>query len=153
MKNYRLTLFGLVISVLIYLVTIIFGLDLFERSLYALESVERYEIDEFIIPTMIFSFFVFLDSIKRQRHKKVELEKIKIYRAMMASTHHILNNFLNQMQLFKMTADRTPGFSPEVLALYEQIIDEASTQIEALGNITSISEASIENSISLLSED
>lgn len=147
MKNYRLTILGLVISVITWIVTIVFELDLFERMHSVLEDVEEYEIDELIIPLLIFSFFTLADSIRRRRYKAVEREKIKIYRAMMASTHHILNNFLNQMQLFKMTADRTPGFSPEVLSLYEQIIKEASSQIESLGNITSISESEIENSI------
>lgn len=147
MKNYRLTILGLVISVITWVVTIAFELDLFERMNSVLEDVEEYEIDELIIPLFIFSFFTLADSIRRRKYKTVELEKIKIYRAMMASTHHILNNFLNQMQLFKMTADRTPGFSPEILSLYEQIISEASRQIEDLGNITSISESEIENSI------
>lgn len=147
MKNYRLTILGLVISVITWVVTIAFELDLFERMNSVLEDVEEYEIDELIIPLFIFFFFTLADSIRRRKYKTVELEKIKIYRAMMASTHHILNNFLNQMQLFKMTADRTPGFSPEILSLYEQIISEASRQIEDLGNITSISESEIENSI------
>jgi hypothetical protein len=67
---------------------------------------------------------------------------------MMSAIHHILNNFLNQMQLFKMTAEDTPGFDHEILSLYDQIIDETSTQIGALSSITRINEVSISTSVS-----
>ena len=66
---------------------------------------------------------------------------------MLASTHHVLNNFLNQMQIFKMTAERTPDFDPNVLTLYSRIMKDAKEQIDALGSITDIDEASIHNSV------
>lgn len=66
---------------------------------------------------------------------------------MMSSTQHILNNFLNQMQLFKLTAEDTPKFNPEVLALYDEIIDEASMQITALGNVHHIDEIAIQEAV------
>ncbi len=55
-----------------------------------------------------------------------------IYKAMISAIHHVLNNFLNQMQLFKLVAEDTPGFNHEILSLYDDVIDEASGQIEAL---------------------
>lgn len=147
MRKYGLTLLGLLISIVVLLGAIIKDLDLFESVTSFLNSVERFEVDEFIIPIIIFLFFAGLDLLKRRKSRKVELEKLKIYKAMLGSTHHILNNFLNQMQLFKITADRTPGFAPEILDLYDQIMNDASMQIEALGSITNISESSIETSI------
>ena len=147
MKKYKLTLIGLTIAVVFLLGTVIFDLDLFERVHRAIDSRESYEIDEFIIPIIIFGIFAFFDKTRRQKLRKIEDEKVKIYKAMMSSTHHILNNFLNQMELFKMIAEDTPGFNPEVLSLYEKTIEEASTQVEALSNITSIDEASIHASV------
>ena len=129
------------------LITIIIDLDLFEVAITTLEGLEKFEVDEFIIPIMIFGFFAFFDLIRRQRSHKIEFEKIEIYKAMMSSTHHILNNFLNQIQLFKMTAEDTPGFDPEVLTLYDQTIEEASVQIDALGSVTNINELSIRASV------
>ena len=66
---------------------------------------------------------------------------------MMSSTHHVLNNFLNQMQLFKLEAEDTPEFDPEILNLYGQIIEEASLQIDALGSITKVNDISIRSSV------
>lgn len=142
-KNIRLIYIGALISVIFLLISIVFEMELFEHLMLTLEDLEKYEIDELFIPLILFFVFAFMDYITRQKSHKIELEKIKIHRAMLSSTHHVLNNFLNQMQLFKMTADDTPGFDPNVLSLYHQIINEASGQIEALGNLSDINESTI----------
>lgn len=148
MNNYKLTLIGLSLSVIVFLSTIILGADIFELFISTLERFERFEIDEILIPIAIFGVFAFIDMVRRLKANQIEREKIKIYKAMMSAIHHILNNFLHQMQLFKMTAEDTPGFDHEVLSLYDQVIDEASTQIGVLGSITRIDEVSISTSVS-----
>lgn len=148
MKNYTLTLIGALLAASIILVTLVADIDLFEAAIIFLENFEEFEIDEFIIPTLIFLIFAVTDLRKRQKKQKIELEKIKIYEAMMSSTHHILNNFINQMQLFKITAKKTPDFNPRVLALYDQIIKDASAQVKSLGSISKINAASIHESVS-----
>jgi len=146
MKNYKLTLIGLSISLVVYLSTIISGIDLFERLIVIMEDFEDYEIDEFFIPIGIFFVFALFDRQKAHEFQ-IEFEKIKVYKAMMSSTHHVLNNFLNQMQLFKLEAEDTPEFDPEILNLYGQIIEEASLQIDALGSITKVNDISIRSSV------
>ncbi|MCP3922785.1 MAG: hypothetical protein GY714_09395 [Desulfobacterales bacterium] len=149
MKYYRLTMIGLAISTVIYLLTIIIGVDLFEKLIELLHGLEKYELDELIIPTTIFIAFSLFELIDRQRSHKIEVEreKIKIYEAMIFSTQHILNNFLNQIQVFKQTAEETENFDPEVLGYYDEIIDEASGQIDSLCKVTEINEVSILESI------
>ena len=147
MKQYKLTIVGLGLAFTIASISILFDIDFFEKVMELIESLESFEIDEFIIPLFILLIFSLLDQIRRQNLQKIENEKIKIYEAMMFSTHHILNNFLNNMQLFKMTAEDTPEFDPEVLSLYDLVIKDASTQIEELGNITTIDETSIHASV------
>jgi len=124
-----------------------FDVDFFEQLVNLLNNLEEYEIDELIIPFFIFFMFAFVDGFKRNRLNKVNREKLKIYTAMMSSTQHILNNFLNQMQLFKLTAEDTPNFDSEVLGLYDEIIDEAKMQITALGNVNHINENSIHEAV------
>lgn len=147
MKKYKLTLIGLFLATIISSITLTFKLDLFELVIETLISLEEYEIDEFIIPVILLLVFSFFDQIRIQRLQKIEYEKVKIYRAMLESTRHILNNFLNQVQLFKITAENTPNFDPEVLSLYDVVIKDASIQIEALGSITNIDEKSIHESV------
>lgn len=147
MKKYKLTLVGLLISATVLLFTLVGNVDLFEKFHNYLHKMEAFEIDEFIIPSLIFSLFVLFDMLKLRKEHTVELEKVKIYKAMLSSTHHVLNNFLQQMLIFRMRADSTPGFDPKILALYETIMKEASEQIDALGSITNIDEASIHDSV------
>ncbi len=110
----------------------------------------------FIAPPVILSLCRLTENLQNSQNEvlqvntalqKSEREKIKIYKAMIQSTHHILNNFLHQMTIFKLTAEDTPGFDHKVLSLYEQIIGNATRQIAALSNITDIDEKSIRASI------
>lgn len=142
MKNYKLTLIGLTVSVLVLVGTLVFGIDLFELFVERLKGLEAYEADELLIPITIFVVFSFLDLANRHK-AHADQEKIKIYKAMLSSAHHILNNFINQMTIVKMTAEDTPGFDPNALTIYDQIINDASEQIDALSSITDISEESI----------
>ncbi|MCK4837816.1 MAG: hypothetical protein KAS94_03380 [Desulfobulbaceae bacterium] len=110
----------------------------------------------FIAPPVIFALCRLTENLQNSQNEvvqvntalqKSEMEKIKVYKAMIHSTHHILNNFLNQMMIFKLTAEETPGFDYDVLSLYEKIIEDASIQIDALSSITNIDEISIRESV------
>jgi len=147
LKQYRLTWIGFGIATLVGFFSYLIDLDPFDHLVDFFASVEKYELDEIFIGVVIFLVFLAADLLVQQRREKVEREKTRIYRAMITSSHHILNNFLNQMQLFKMTAESTPGFDPEVLDLYNRIIDDASRQIEALSSLTEISEKAIRESV------
>ncbi|SHI32896.1 hypothetical protein [Aquimarina spongiae] len=147
MNKYRLTLIGLVLSIFIYFTSTFLELNLFQQFVSLLNSIQELKLEGIVIPFIIFSVFVIYDI--RQRIKKVKMENAKqnIYKAMLSSSHHILNNFIYQMDLFKITAEDTPGFDSKVLAFYEDIISDASDQIDSLSNLTSIDEFSIRSSV------
>ncbi|WP_108867248.1 hypothetical protein [Aquimarina aquimarini] len=147
MNNYKLTYIGLMISLLIYVVSIVLELELFENFIIVLKSLDKFQFDEMIIPLII--FFIFILGDIRQHLKKAQMENVKkdIYKAMLSSSHHILNNFIYQMDIFKMTAEDTPGFDIHVLAYYEEIISNASHQINSLSNLSTIDEFSIRTSV------
>ena len=96
---------------------------------------------------LIFSVFLVLDMRRRTKKIKLENAKLKIYKAMLSSSHHILNNFIYQMDIFKITAEDTPGFDAKILAFYEDIISNTSDQIYSLSNLSHIDEYSIRTSV------
>ncbi|CUB04322.1 hypothetical protein [Marinomonas fungiae] len=147
MKQYKLTVIGIVCASLLYLISVLFNLEIFEALIVLLDELEHLEIDEIILPGFVLASFVIADVLRRNKVNRVSQEKLKIYRAMVQSTHHVLNNFLNQMLIVKMKAESTPGFDPKVLKIYDQIADEAQQQIHALSNISDVSEASIHESV------
>ncbi len=146
-KKYRLSLIGFAIATVIFLISVIYDLDFFERFVTSLSIMEAYEIDEFVIPLFIFIVFILFNVFKRKKEYKIKHEKLIIYKAMLSSSHHVLNNFLYQMEIFKMTAEETPGFDADVLKLYDEIIEKASKQINSLATIDTIDEASIVDSV------
>ena len=88
--------------------------------------------------------------VKREydRIMEKEAEKERIFTATIAATHHIMNNFLNQMMLFREEGEQSSDFDPEVLGLYDQVIGEAQAQLEKLSATSEVSEESIKRAIS-----
>ncbi|MEW7291689.1 hypothetical protein [Aquimarina sp. 2304DJ70-9] len=147
MNKYKLTLIGLVLSVFIYVTTTILELDLFEHFLEFLLNMEQFKLDEIIIPIMVFFVFLYFDVHRRSKRILIENAKLNIYKAMLSSSHHILNNFVYQMDIFKITAEDTPGFDAQILSFYEDIISNTSHQINSLSNLETIDEFSIRTSV------
>ncbi len=148
MKKYKLTLIGVIIALLIGILSYTIDLDPFDHLVRFFHSVEQYELDEIFIGLLIILIFFIADLVLARREEKIELEKLKIYKAMVYSTHHILNNFLNQMLLFKITAENTPGFDKKILEMYDKIIEETNKQIRDLSSVENIDEETIKEAIS-----
>lgn len=148
MKNNFFAFIGAVIAISVYILSLLFNLDLFEALLETIEKLEHLEFDEFIIPVFIFLLFFTLNQRKKNRISIISLEKEKVFRATLSSSKHIINNFLNQMTLFKMTADETPQFPKDILNLYDEVINESQKQLESLSNVNDLRETAILYSVS-----
>lgn len=139
LAKYRLTFIGLGAALVTFLGAWIFQFDLTERVVLFLQSLyiyEHLEIDELLLPLLILGIFALLDLRRRRRLQQFEQEKMQLYRSMLASTHHILNNFLNQLQMFRLTAEDTPGFPADELLLFDQIIKDTVRQVHNLETVT-----------------
>jgi hypothetical protein len=71
-------------------------------------------------------------------------EKNQLYIAMLNASHHILNNFLNNMQLFILEAESSKVIDKDLLTLYRKVIDETSDQIKSLEGIENPNHEKIE---------
>ena len=147
MINYRLSLIGAVVAVSLFLYISITGFDFFELVAGILWRYEHFELDEYVIPLSIFSHFFLLDLLLKQRKQKIEKERSEIYEAMLFTNYHIMNNFLNNMQLFKLTAENVPEFPKDVLENYDRIIKETQKQLCSLKQIENIDKKSIKASV------
>lgn len=136
MKKYRWIITGLTLSIILWLAAAGLKLNLFESFVFCLNRHEHLEIDELIFPAALFYVFLMIHLVRRHHRNLIEIEKLKIYRVTLKAMNHILNNFLQKMLLFKLTAEETKGFNPEILKQYDTIIREATAQIDALECIT-----------------
>ena len=87
-----------------------------------------------IIFVLLIAFGIFADYHTNKIAQK-DSEKYDVYIAMLSATHHILNNFINNMILFRGEAENSKDFDRDILTLYDQVIDDTSEQIKNLENI------------------
>ncbi|RZS90732.1 hypothetical protein [Aquimarina brevivitae] len=146
MNRYRLTIVGSVLAISIYLINNFLEINIFTYVLNFFASLEK-SILELIVLLGIVVLFVSIDYYRNSRESQLEKAKRNIYKAMLCSSHHILNSFLYQMDIFKITAEHTPGFDAKTLAFYEDIVDDTSDKIQSLSNLKSIDEFSIKTSV------
>lgn len=108
------------------------------------------EFNELWMRIAIFFLVVLLGSYADYHTQKImqkEEEKIKVFRTTVDASHHILNNFLQKMMLFRMAAEKSLDFDKSKLALYDQIIIDTAKQIKKLDAITHISEETIKDTV------
>lgn len=97
-----------------------------------------------VIVLLIMLFGIFSDYfINKIMYKEKQLEVVYVYNAMIYASHHILNNLLNQMRLFRMEALRSKDFDQDVINLYDNAIKEASDLMDTLSKVKDASEESI----------
>ena len=146
MQRYRLLL-ALIVSLSIYFVDRLLELNLFKKLISILKSIEKNRLQDIIIPVFIFCLFLFWDRYMKNQKLALKHAKLSVYRAMLSTSHHIINTFLYQMDIFKLTAEDTPGFDTATLAYYEDIKNDTSEKIHSLSNINEIDENTIKNSV------
>lgn len=90
-----------------------------------------------VIILFILFYGMYVDfSIDRIMHK--QLEVARMYSSMVHSSHHILNNLINQMQLFELEAKRCSDFDKDIIVFYDKAIKEASDLADTLAKISDI---------------
>jgi ABC-type multidrug transport system fused ATPase/permease subunit len=110
------------------------------------ESLQPYFYARFtlaIVITIVVLLTVLLFYFQQAR----EREKQKLFKATVRATQHILNNLINQMQLFKMEADRTQAFDERIKKLFMESLQEGQDLVSRLGRVSEITEDAISKSV------
>lgn len=150
MKNKIFTIIASIISLAVWLLDASAHYYIYKEPVF--EFIPK-DIDELLMRTLIIILIIMLGIFadffsKKIMLKQKQLEAANIYNSMLYANHHILNNLLNQMQLFKMEAIKCKDFDKDVIKLYDVIIEEASELIARLSGIEDITEGNIMESIS-----
>ncbi|UCB55535.1 MAG: hypothetical protein JSW45_03120 [Thiotrichales bacterium] len=97
-----------------------------------------------VIVGLLLLFGLFADYFtNRIMLKEKQMEVVYVYNAMLHANHHILNNVINQMKLFKMEAMRSKDFDREVINLYDNTIREATELIDTLSKVKDVSDKGV----------
>ena len=78
---------------------------------------------------------------------QMQAERLRVVQVTMRTVQDIVNNCLNQLQIFRLDAD---GHVPEdTLRLFDDVVQDTSQQLRALGNIEAFAEKSMEIGLGL----
>ncbi|MEY4738274.1 MAG: hypothetical protein RL302_2593 [Pseudomonadota bacterium] len=82
-----------------------------------------------------------------EQKAQAEREKQELYLSMTHAAQHVLNNLLNQLQLFKLAADDSSDFDRNILDLYDGMTSEANQLIARLSSVTELNQKNIRESV------
>jgi hypothetical protein len=149
MKKYIYSIIGCFVAVSFWFIESLVHYYIFEEGVF---KIIPSRINELWMRTALayltIFFGIFADFHTRKMLKKEkQLEALKIYRTTVLATHQILNNLLNQMQLFKIQLLRDNNVDKKTIDRYDGALKDASGLIEKLSSIEEISKENIEESV------
>ncbi len=99
-----------------------------------------------IIVLIVLGFSLYIDRLILGL-KKAQHENLKIYRATISSSRHIINNLLNSMILYQDEASNTKGFDEDILSMFDCSRKEAGALMNKLEAVREINEENITMSV------
>lgn len=113
--------------------------DVFDYLLAVLTYLEHLEIDEFLIAGVLLLVGLVLDlsGIRREKERTIELQdqRLKVMRATVRTVQDIVNNFLNNLLLFRLEAEESRALSEDSLQQMDSLILETGDKLKALGEL------------------
>jgi len=86
--------------------------------------------------------FILTRSAFRQ-HELANQEKLEIFRSTISGAHHVLLNYLNQMQLVTLEAEKHKDFDQNIVELSKSLSEQAAFELSRIGEIQHVSPDSI----------
>lgn len=126
--------------------------SLFHKYIFHDEKLELFPTDpNEIWMRMIIIFLIFASGvvIGIQNNKLIEneREKLRVFRAAVRSSQHILNNHLNQMQYFMLKAEDAGLVDPNLKQLYQDSLAESCCLLKNLSQVENPNENTIEDAV------
>lgn len=125
-------------ALLIALGHLIFQHNLFNSIVTVFQKMDAYGLDELIVPIILIGLghYVDLRRAKAQEHREAEIQKerLRTLKATMRTVFDIVNNGLNNLQLFRLDAERG-ALSRESLQLFDEIIHDTAGKLRDLAEM------------------
>jgi hypothetical protein len=114
--------------------------DFIKLNLKILDKIGKHRLDDILVGfALLFAGIIvdrWLSNRRKQRQLEVAAERLKILHATMRTVQDIVNNFLNNIQFFRMEAEGT--LPEETLQQLDAAVEQAARQIRALGNLDEV---------------
>ena len=146
MSTPNYTLKGILLSVTYWIVEMLIHGFLFNETIEIFPSDANELWMRGVIIFLLVGFGIYADRKTRQLLAREE-ETRKIYLATVTATQHVMNNFLNQMQLFRFEAEKKNCLNDRAAALLDGLIRDGADQIQKLSSVKELTEENIKRSV------
>ena len=138
MKNRQFIFIAFAVAVTFWLLESLIHYTIFDEPQFELIPGDMNELwMRLVIILLILIYGMYASfSIDKVMHK--QLEVARMYSSITHSGHHIINNLINQMQLFELEAKRCSDFDKDIIVFYDKAIKEASELADTLAKISDI---------------
>lgn len=142
MRRVRATAAATTLAVFLLLLNFISGVDFIDVVGKLIEGIPANHLDEILIAILLVCIGTAIDGTaarhQRDREAEIQAQRLMVFKATMRSVHELVNDSLNQMQLFRMQA---VGLMPEEsLTSFDDLIERTAEELRALGNLQSTPE-------------
>jgi hypothetical protein len=129
-----------IVGATLVLTSVLTNFDFVRINFRVLERIQKHSVDDIVVGIALVSVGFIVDLSNRRRRRRVETaeQRLRVLKATMRTVQDIMNNLLNNMQLFRLDAE---GVLPDTtLKEMDEAIDRAATKIRALGNLDAVIE-------------
>jgi len=96
----------------------------------------------FVLASTALIYWMMRQALKRIANE--EKRRLESFKSVVNGAHHILGNYLNQMQLFTLEAEDCPEFDPKLIQQAQSFSDDAAEELRKLAEIKEITSEEIE---------
>jgi hypothetical protein len=139
--RYPVTAMMSLVAAFIAIAHAVIGHDLFDFVVGLINRVDPYGLDELVIPLLLIfaGRHIDLGRTRQRQEREIQAQRLHILRATMRTVQDIVNNFLNNLQLFRLEAE-AGAVSAESLHAFDELVQATSTKLTALGDLDSTPE-------------
>jgi len=91
-----------------------------------------------------------MDRVKKLEEVRTAEARLLTLRATMSTVHDIVNNFLQNLQLFRLEVEKSNAIGEDYLRLLDSLIDETTTKLKTIGELDEVVETEMQSGVTTL---
>jgi hypothetical protein len=149
LQQWAVTGFAVIHCVALTLAATLMKLDFINLNIKILDGIKKHRVDDLLVGFALLSAGVMVDKWRLRKRRRLEMaqERLEVLHATMRTVQDIVNNFMNNIQFFRMEAE---GALPEEkLKQLDAVIEQAAKQIRALGSVDEVREKQMASGVGI----
>ncbi len=152
LMRYKVSLAAVVFSIFYMFMYSLVNIDIFRLLVTFLEKIEELKAEEVFLGSVFILIGILIDNIRFWRKKiskrKIEKEKLATLRLTMTTVHDVVNNFLNNLLIFRLEAEKSAALKEESLKMFDELTADTADKLREIGDLEEVFERDFGSGIS-----